>query len=109
MFIDLVPDRERTVAIRIDGTSHQVAAETTVAAALMSAGISRFRESPLGSTPRGPFCLMGVCFDCLCEIDGTPNRQACMTVVRDGMTIETQSGAADHALLEVRDGCPPDG
>ena len=101
MFTDLLPVRERTVAIRIDGIPRTVAAEITVAAALLSVGVSRFRHTP----PRGPHCMMGVCFDCLCEIDGVPNRQACMTVVGDGMTIETQSGAADHAPFR----CPPDG
>ena len=97
MFTDLLPDRPKNVAIRIDGNPHTVAAEITVAAALLSVGISRFRDTPHGNAPRGPFCMTGTCFDCICEIDGMPNRQACSTLVRDGMTIETQSGAADHA------------
>jgi len=43
---------------------------------------------------RGPFCLMGSCFDCLVEIDGIPNRQACMVEVTEGMTVRRQAGAA---------------
>jgi predicted molibdopterin-dependent oxidoreductase YjgC len=40
--------------------------------------------------PRGPYCLMGVCHECLVEIDGKPNQQACLTTVRDGMRIKKQ-------------------
>ena len=44
------------------------------------------------NTPRGPYCLMGVCFDCLVAIDGVGSRQACLVRVREGMRIETQRG-----------------
>lgn len=37
--------------------------------------------------------MMGVCFDCLAEIDGVPNRQACMIEARTGMRIRRQIGA----------------
>jgi NADH dehydrogenase/NADH:ubiquinone oxidoreductase subunit G len=37
--------------------------------------------------------MMGVCFDCLVEVDGAPNRQACLTPVREGMVIRRQDGA----------------
>jgi predicted molibdopterin-dependent oxidoreductase YjgC len=39
--------------------------------------------------------MMGVCFDCLVEIDGVANRQACMIEVRDGMRVKRQLGASD--------------
>jgi predicted molibdopterin-dependent oxidoreductase YjgC len=65
----------------------------SVAAALLAAGITHTRETPVSAAPRAPFCLMGTCFDCLVEIDGTPNRQACLTSVRDGMRIRRQRGA----------------
>jgi predicted molibdopterin-dependent oxidoreductase YjgC len=41
---------------------------------------------------RGPYCMMGVCFDCLVVVDGVGSRQGCMTRVRDGMVVETQNG-----------------
>ena len=44
--------------------------------------------------PRGPFCMMGVCFDCLVEIDGVPNVQGCMTPVREGMQVRAIQGKA---------------
>ena len=42
---------------------------------------------------RAPYCMTGVCFDCLAEIDGVPNRQSCMIEVRPGMRISRQMGA----------------
>ena len=42
--------------------------------------------------PRGVFCGMGVCFDCLVVIDGEPSRRACVTFVTEGMRVETQIG-----------------
>ncbi|HUZ63567.1 MAG TPA: (2Fe-2S)-binding protein [Acetobacteraceae bacterium] len=65
----------------------------TVAAALLAAGIGRFRETPVSGSSRAPYCLMGVCFDCLVEIDGIANRQACMVPVADGMRVRRQRGA----------------
>ena len=69
----------------------------SVAAALLAAGILRFRSTPASAAPRGAYCMMGVCFDCLLVVDGVPNTQACMTQVRDGMRVEAQDGAPDPA------------
>ena len=57
-----------------------------VAAALLGVGETIFRISPSSHTPCSPHCLMGVCFECMMEIDGV-QRQACMTEVREGMVI----------------------
>ena len=46
-----------------------------------------------GGAARGPYCLMGVCFECLVVIDGVGNRQGCLIAVEDGMRVETQRGA----------------
>ena len=64
----------------------------SVAAALLAAGITHTRDTAVGAAPRGPFCLMGTCFDCLVEVDGVPNRQACLTPVKGGMYIRLQRG-----------------
>ena len=65
----------------------------SVAAAILAAGIATTRHTPVSGAPRGPFCMMGVCFDCLMEIDGEPNRQACMVEVREGMRVRPMAGA----------------
>ena len=63
-----------------------------MAAALLAAGRTVLRRTAGRGEPRGAFCGMGICFDCLVEIDGCPNMQACLVPVADGMCIQTQSG-----------------
>lgn len=63
----------------------------SVATAALAAGIKVSRIATVSGEQRAPYCLMGVCFECLMVIDGKPNRQACMTPVRDGMVVEAQS------------------
>jgi D-hydroxyproline dehydrogenase subunit gamma len=85
------------VRITIDGRSCAVPAGASVAAALLAAGVTRTRSTPVSGAPRAPYCMMGVCFECLVQIDGRPNRQACLVAVQDGMQVRTQEGA--RALL----------
>ncbi|MDR5794659.1 (2Fe-2S)-binding protein [Caballeronia sp. LZ008] len=82
------------VCIDINGAHRQVPTHYTVAAALLESGTLACRNTPVSGAPRGPFCMMGVCFDCLVEIDGVPNVQACMTRVREGMRVRPMSGKA---------------
>ncbi|HTI82578.1 MAG TPA: (2Fe-2S)-binding protein [Acetobacteraceae bacterium] len=65
----------------------------TVAAALLAAGEITLRVTAVSGSPRAPYCMMGVCFECLMEIDGAGNRQACLTPVVEGMQVRRQSGA----------------
>jgi predicted molibdopterin-dependent oxidoreductase YjgC len=83
-----------TVRIDIDGTPRRVPRHYTVAAALLESGALACRTTPVSGTPRGPFCMMGVCFDCLVEVDGVPNVQACMTRVSEGMRVRPMAGKA---------------
>jgi predicted molibdopterin-dependent oxidoreductase YjgC len=66
----------------------------SVAACLLRAGAEHFRTTPISGSPRLPFCMIGHCFDCLVEIDGVGDRQACLTIVQDGMRVRRQHGAA---------------
>jgi len=81
------------LAVTIDGEPFAARDGDTVAATLLAAGVTDFRTTPVSGSARGPFCMMGVCFDCLVVIDGRPNQQSCMIPVRDGMKIERQQGA----------------
>lgn len=83
---------DKTVTIDIDGAWHEVPAHVNVAAAMLSIGVAVARTSSVSGTPRGPFCMMGVCFECLVEIDGVPNQQGCCVQVRDGMHIRAMRG-----------------
>lgn len=75
-----------TATITLDGKPVEVAAGMSVAAALLGIGEILSRQSPSSKKACSPHCLMGVCYECLMEIDGV-NRQACMTEVQDGMVI----------------------
>jgi hypothetical protein len=70
-----------------------VPAGASAAAAVLAAGFDSIRETPVDERERGPYCMMGVCFDCLAEIDGVANRQSCMIEVRPGMQISRQMRA----------------
>lgn len=65
----------------------------SAAAAVLLAGCRSIRETPVGGVERAPYCMMGVCFDCLAEIDGESNRQSCMVPARPGMRIRRQRRA----------------
>ena len=93
-FESLVTLPAPTVRVDIDGTHRHVPQHYTVAAALLESGALDCRTTPVSGAPRGPFCMMGVCFDCLVEVDGVPNVQACMTRVCDGMRVRAMSGKA---------------
>lgn len=94
MFHRINPDAA-TLRLIFDGAEIPATEGETVAATLLAAGIISTRDTTVTSAPRGPFCMMGVCFDCLVEIDGVPNRQACLTIVRNGMAVARQNGARD--------------
>ena len=80
--------------IEVDGRPLPAEAGQTVAAALIAAGIVVFRHTPAGA-PRGIFCGMGVCFDCLVTVDGLAEQRACMTPVQRGMRVQTRSAEGD--------------
>ena len=93
MFRRLPEAAGATVAFTIDGRSAQAFAGDTVAAALLSADVDHCRTTAVSGAKRAPYCMMGVCFECLVTIDGVGNRQACLIPVHAGMRVETQSGA----------------
>jgi predicted molibdopterin-dependent oxidoreductase YjgC len=72
--------------IEVDGRRVPAESGQTLAAALISAGITTFRHTP-GGAPRGVFCGMGVCFDCLVSVDGLADQRACITPARPGMRV----------------------
>ncbi|WP_434620677.1 (2Fe-2S)-binding protein [Azospirillum sp. B2RO_4] len=81
-----------TVSFTIDGRPASARAGDSVAAALLANGVTACRNTPVSGAARGPYCMMGVCFDCLVTIDGTGNRQGCQIRVAAGMAVETQNG-----------------
>lgn len=99
---------DRAVTLRIADQTVLARDGDSVAAAMLAAGLASCRRTPVSGAPRAPYCLMGVCFDCLVEIDGAANQQACLVPVREGMVVQPQEGkrAVDAADADVADGSP---
>ena len=81
----------RLVRVTVDGQAVSAHAGDSVAAVLLAAGVRQTRVSAASGAPRGPYCMMGVCFECLVTIDGVGNRQGCLIPVAEGMAIATQA------------------
>jgi glycine/D-amino acid oxidase-like deaminating enzyme len=92
----------RPVTIHFDGRPIAALEGETIAAALSAAGIVAFRRTASGA-PRGLYCGMGACFDCVVAVDGRIGQRACMTKVADGIMV---TGAAPVTLASLGD--PPD-
>ncbi len=92
MFKQLSNSPVETIEVTLNGQKFQVSQGMTVAAAALTQGLRYTRTTPVSNSKRLPFCMMGVCYDCLMVIDGKANQRACTTYVKKGMQIETQQG-----------------
>jgi predicted molibdopterin-dependent oxidoreductase YjgC len=81
-----------TVTVTFAGRTLQARDGQSVAAALTAAGVRSWRTTRRGERPRGLFCGIGACFDCLLTIDGRPAQRACLVPVRDGMILGETGG-----------------
>lgn len=86
-------EQRHLVTLSVEGREMQATEGDTLAGALLNAGVVPFRHTPVSGQPRSPMCLMGVCFDCLVEVDGLQNVQACMVEVKSGMKVRLPLGA----------------
>lgn len=77
-----------TVTIVVDGQAVTVPSGISIAAALLNAGVTAFRQSVTGDD-RGPLCGMGVCHECRVTIDGVAHRRACLITVAEGTRVST--------------------
>ena len=83
---------EQPIQIFVDERPLTCRAGDSVAAALLAAGMDACRETVVSGRARGPYCMMGVCYDCLAIVDGVASTQTCLVTVRDGMCVERQFG-----------------
>jgi hypothetical protein len=79
--------------IELDGEPVEAESGQTVAAALIAGGHRAWRRTRRDGRPRGAFCGIGVCFDCLATVNGRPNLRACLVEARPGDVVTTQEGA----------------
>jgi hypothetical protein len=75
------------LTIEVDGKPVHARAGQSLAAALIAHGIWSTRRNPVSGEPRGPFCGMGVCFECEVNVDGVRGVRACMTEVAPRMVV----------------------
>lgn len=92
MFRQITDPNEPSFCVYIDGVEAIAHPGDTVAAILLRTAPHLARHSPVKETPRAPFCLMGVCFDCLATVDGETSVQTCMVEAQSGMRIERPKG-----------------
>lgn len=84
---DEVLEKPQQVTIVINGQEYQVRKGISLAAALLSNGFKRFRTEN-HTVPRGVYCGMGICFDCLVTVNSLPFQRACLTQVEQDMHID---------------------
>ena len=87
---DLV--RGEPLEMVVDGSPVAAFQGESVAAAILASGRRSLRLSARRGEPRGVFCGIGICYECLLVIDGIPNQRACMTPARHGLRAHTQTG-----------------
>jgi len=92
MFRKLHDPGPDALTVFIDGVPVPTEQGESVAAVLLRQPQGWSRTTPVSQTPRAPYCMMGVCFECLVEIDGRGSVQGCMTPVENGMQIARQQG-----------------
>jgi len=92
MFRKLHDPGAEGVTIYIDGEAVAAEAGESLAAVMLRQPKAWTRTTPVSGSPRAPYCLMGVCFDCLAEVDGIASVQTCLTPVTAGMRVARQHG-----------------
>lgn len=87
-----MPEPRERFAITVDGEEVTVSSGWTVAAALIASGRSSWRTTRIDHRPRGVFCGIGVCFDCLVTLNGQRSVRACLVTARPGDDVRSESG-----------------
>jgi hypothetical protein len=88
------------VTFTFDGREITAEPGQTIGAALIAAGIRSSRRTRFDAAPRGLFCGIGICFDCIAVVNGRPNIRLCGALAVEGDQVQTQEGAG-HADLAV--------
>ena len=89
---DTTANTTQRLTVMVNGKAVNVPQGFTAAAAMLLHHQGATRTSALSGEGRAPYCMMGVCFECLMEINGEPNQQGCLVTVSEGMRINPQQG-----------------
>jgi predicted molibdopterin-dependent oxidoreductase YjgC len=88
--LDFNKGKGRKVHITVNGKRIEAYEGEPIAATLIASGVKVFRKTPKLRRPRGMFCAIGRCTDCIMNVNGVPSIRTCVTPVEDGMIIESQ-------------------
>ena len=91
-----VPEKGRQVQFTYNGKTMSGCEGEPVAMALKAAGVMVHRYTKKRHEPRGIFCAIGRCTDCVMVVDGVPNIRTCVTPLHEGMDVRTQYGVTDR-------------
>lgn len=92
MFKKLPETSVATLTVYVDGQPVTAELGESVAAVLLRQNTATSRTTPVHESPRAPYCMMGVCFDCLAIVDGVGSTQTCLVAVHEGMRVQRQFG-----------------
>ena len=101
------PQKGQLVTFSYDGKPLQGYEGEPIAAALKAAGVMVHRHTMKQDRPRGVFCAIGRCTDCVMVVNGKPNVRTCITPVEAGMTVQTQYGVAAKPGTETPQAAAP--
>lgn len=87
-------EKGRLVSFTFDGKTVQGYEGEPIAEALKALGVMVHRYTAKKHRPRGIFCAIGRCTDCVMIVDGVPNTRTCITPVREGINVQTQYGVS---------------
>ncbi len=102
MFTSLRPTPLKSIAVTVNGQRISAPEGQSVWTTMALAGQTTTRKAALSGDKKSAYCAMGVCFECLVEIDGAPNQQACLRRVTDGMIITTQE-ITEQSVVNIDD------
>lgn len=88
------PQKGKRITFTYDGKPMEGYEGEPIAAALRAAGVMVHRYTRKYGMPRGIFCAIGRCTDCVMVVNGQPNVRTCITPLEEGMTVETQNGVS---------------
>jgi predicted molibdopterin-dependent oxidoreductase YjgC len=88
--LDMDHEKRKRVCITVNGRKIEAYEGEPIASALAANGIKVFRRTPKLHRPRGMFCAIGRCTDCIMNVNGVPSIRTCITPVEEGMIIKEQ-------------------
>lgn len=95
-----VQEKGKVVTFTCDGKTVEGCEGEPIAAALRAAGLMVHRYTKKEHEPRGIFCAIGRCTDCVMIVDGVPNIRTCVTPLKEGMKVQTQYGVSAELFTD---------